>query len=159
MKVECSSPVERWNQLLEQISELLRSSKALLGLWQRYKTLYSQCAVAVQKQEERADRLLRSATDRDITAEESSAWMKDCSVSGDVTSSSFATSFCWLIFRFLLDLGTFYSALRSESESPSYSAESQHASCLSFVIPESRFTAQPHKSLLNVKAAEAETGR
>lgn len=69
----------RWNQLLEQISEQLRSSKALLGLWQRYKSLYSQCAAAVHKQEERADRLLKSATDGDITAEESSAWMKDCS--------------------------------------------------------------------------------
>lgn len=79
----------RWNQLLEQISEQLRSSKSLLGLWRRYKSLYSQCVAAVQKQEERADRLLKSATDREITAEESSAWMKDCSVSGDVASSSF----------------------------------------------------------------------
>ncbi|XP_028253699.1 nesprin-1 [Parambassis ranga] len=68
----------RWNQLLEQISEQLRSSKALLGLWQRYKLLYRQCVAAVQKQEERADRLLRSATDREITEEESSAWIKDC---------------------------------------------------------------------------------
>lgn len=85
---ECSPPVNRWNQLLEQISEQLRSSKALLGLWQRYTSLYSQCAMAVQKQEERADCLLKSATDRDITAEESSAWMKDCGVSSDAMASS-----------------------------------------------------------------------
>ncbi|XP_027140369.1 nesprin-1 isoform X4 [Larimichthys crocea] len=69
----------RWNGLLEQISEQLRSSKALLGLWQRYKLLYGQCVTAVQKQEERADRLLKSATDREITEEESSAWITDCS--------------------------------------------------------------------------------
>ncbi|KAM4529485.1 nesprin-1 isoform 3-T3 [Fundulus diaphanus] len=68
----------RWNRLLEQISEQLRSSKSLLGLWQRYRSLYSKCVAAVQKQEERADRLLRSGTDREITEEESSAWMKDC---------------------------------------------------------------------------------
>lgn len=73
----------RWNRLLEQISEQLRSSKALLGLWQRYKLLYGQCVTAVQKQEERADRLLKSATDREISEEESSAWIKDCSVSRD----------------------------------------------------------------------------
>uniref|UniRef100_A0A3Q3FN38 Spectrin repeat containing, nuclear envelope 1a n=1 Tax=Labrus bergylta TaxID=56723 RepID=A0A3Q3FN38_9LABR len=63
----------RWNSLLEQISEQLRSSKALLGIWQRYRSLYGQCVTAVQKQEERADCLLKSATDRDITEEESSA--------------------------------------------------------------------------------------
>lgn len=123
--------MERWNQLLEQISEQLRSSKALLGLWQRYKTLYGQCAAAVQKQEERADRLLKSATDRDITAEESSAWMKDCSVSGDVTRR-----FQWPIFRFLLDLGTV--RLRSQSRSlslhPSLRNPSVHpAPLLSFL--------------------------
>ncbi|XP_074471039.1 nesprin-1-like isoform X4 [Sebastes fasciatus] len=68
----------RWNSLLEQISEQLRSSKALLGLWQRYRSLCGQCVTAVQKQEERADRLLKSATDREITEEESSAWILDC---------------------------------------------------------------------------------
>lgn len=71
----------RWNHLLEQISEQLRSSKVLLGLWQHYKFLYGQCVTAVHKQEERADHLLKSATDREITEEESSAWIKDCSVS------------------------------------------------------------------------------
>uniref|UniRef100_A0A3P8TBY5 Spectrin repeat containing nuclear envelope protein 1 n=1 Tax=Amphiprion percula TaxID=161767 RepID=A0A3P8TBY5_AMPPE len=63
----------RWNHLLEQISEQLRSSKALLGLWQHYRSLYGQCVAEVQKQEESADRLLRSATDREITEEESSS--------------------------------------------------------------------------------------
>uniref|UniRef100_A0A8C7FMX2 Spectrin repeat containing nuclear envelope protein 1 n=1 Tax=Oncorhynchus kisutch TaxID=8019 RepID=A0A8C7FMX2_ONCKI len=69
----------RWNGLLEQISEQLRSSKALLGLWQRYTELYDQSVSAVHKQEERADRLLKSATDRDVTEEESNAWIRDCS--------------------------------------------------------------------------------
>ncbi|KAG7239212.1 hypothetical protein INR49_029965 [Caranx melampygus] len=68
----------RWNSLLEQISEQLRSSKALLGLWQRYRTLYGQCVTAVQKQEEHANRLLKSATDREITEEESITWIEDC---------------------------------------------------------------------------------
>ncbi|XP_055088334.1 LOW QUALITY PROTEIN: nesprin-1-like [Periophthalmus magnuspinnatus] len=68
----------RWNGLLEQISDQMRSSKALLGLWQQYKTLYNQCVIAVQKQEQRADRLLKSATDREISEEENLAWMKDC---------------------------------------------------------------------------------
>lgn len=134
MNVECSSPAERWNQLLEQISEQLRGSKALLGLWQRYKSLYSQCAGAVHKQEERADRLLKSATNRDITAEESNAWMKDCSVSGDVTASSFAATSRWLIFRFLLDLDTirlcFQIRSLSESESRSDSAECRFPACI-----------------------------
>lgn len=75
----------RWNLLLEQISEQLRTSKSLLGLWQCYRSLYSQCVTAVHKQEERADRLLRSATDREITEDESSAWIKDCNVSRDET--------------------------------------------------------------------------
>ncbi|XP_026174038.1 nesprin-1 isoform X1 [Mastacembelus armatus] len=69
----------RWNHLLEQISEQLRSSKGLLGLWQRYTSLYGQCVAAVQKQEAHADRLLKSATDREISEEESRAWIKDCS--------------------------------------------------------------------------------
>ncbi|XP_057678025.1 nesprin-1 isoform X5 [Corythoichthys intestinalis] len=68
----------RWNDLLEQISEQLRSSKALLGLWHQFKELFSTCVKAVERQEERADSLLKSATDRDITEEESSAWIKDC---------------------------------------------------------------------------------
>ncbi|XP_061127011.1 nesprin-1-like isoform X2 [Syngnathus typhle] len=68
----------RWNNLLAQISEQLRSSKALLGLWQKYTELFAMCTKAVERQEERVDRLLKSATDRDITDEESSAWIKDC---------------------------------------------------------------------------------
>ncbi|XP_061667964.1 nesprin-1 isoform X8 [Syngnathoides biaculeatus] len=68
----------RWNDLLEQISEQLRNSKTLLGLWQQYKELSATCVKAVERQEGRADRLLKSATDRDITEEETSAWMTDC---------------------------------------------------------------------------------
>ena len=37
---------------------------------------------AVQRQEDRANRLLKSATDRDITEQESAAWVRDCDVSG-----------------------------------------------------------------------------
>lgn len=55
----------------------------MLRLWQHYRTLYSQCGIAVQKQEERADRLLKSATDKEISEEESCTWMKDCDVSRD----------------------------------------------------------------------------
>lgn len=57
----------------------------MLGLWQRYRGLYGLCGTAVQKQEEHADRLLKSATDREITEEESIAWIKDCNVSRDGT--------------------------------------------------------------------------
>lgn len=75
----------RWNSLLEQISEQLRSSKALMGLWQRYRSSCGQCVTLVQRQEERADRLLKSATDREITEEESSAWIMACDVGIDRT--------------------------------------------------------------------------
>lgn len=75
----------RWNGLLEQISEQLRSSKALLGLWQHYRSSNGQCVTAVQKQEERADHLLKSAIDREITEEESSIWIKECDVGRDGT--------------------------------------------------------------------------
>lgn len=113
--MECSPPVKRWNQLLEQISEQLRSSKALLGLWQRYRALYSQCAAAVHKQEERADRLLKSATDRDITAEESSAWMKECSVSADVPSYWTSTPLDKVVHSVIQSLRP---ALQTPSEHP-----------------------------------------
>ena len=65
----------------------------MLALWQRYRSLYSQCVAAVQKQEERADRLLRSATDREITEEESVAWINDCSVSRDQTMKHSCATF------------------------------------------------------------------
>lgn len=91
----------RWNRLLEQISEQQRSSKALLGLWQRYKLLYSQCVTAVQKQEDRADRLLKSATDREITEEESSAWIKDCSVSRDEQRNTGSLVYDCVIISFI----------------------------------------------------------
>lgn len=79
--LHATSLLHRWNHLLEQISVQLKIGKDLLGLWQRYKLLYSQCVAGVRRQQECADRLLKSATDREITEEESSAWMKDCSVS------------------------------------------------------------------------------
>lgn len=74
-------PLHRWNHLLEQISLQLKSGKDLLGLWQGYKSLHGQCAAAVRKQEDCADRLLKRASDREITEEENGAWVKDCDVS------------------------------------------------------------------------------
>ncbi|XP_045579617.1 nesprin-1 isoform X1 [Salmo salar] len=69
----------RWSSLLEEISERLRSSKALLQLWQHYKELYGKSSSSVQLQEEQADRLLETACTKDITDEEVSTWIQDCS--------------------------------------------------------------------------------
>uniref|UniRef100_A0A4W5RRV1 Spectrin repeat containing, nuclear envelope 1b n=1 Tax=Hucho hucho TaxID=62062 RepID=A0A4W5RRV1_9TELE len=69
----------RWSSLLEEISECLRSSKALLQLWQHYKELYGKSSSSVQLQEEQADRLLETACTKDITDEEVSTWIQDCS--------------------------------------------------------------------------------
>lgn len=59
----------------------LKSGKDLLGLWRRYKLLHGQCVAAVHKQEDCADHLLKSFSDREITEEENDAWIKDCNVS------------------------------------------------------------------------------
>lgn len=75
--------VSRWSSLLEEISERLRSSKALLQLWQHYKELYGKSSSSVQLQEEQADRLLETACTKDITDEEVSTWIQDCSVSSN----------------------------------------------------------------------------
>uniref|UniRef100_A0A4W5PDW6 Spectrin repeat containing, nuclear envelope 1b n=1 Tax=Hucho hucho TaxID=62062 RepID=A0A4W5PDW6_9TELE len=80
----CSSSmyvVSRWSSLLEEISERLRSSKALLQLWQHYKELYEQSCSSVQLQEEQAGQLLETACSKDIADEEVSTWIQDCSVS------------------------------------------------------------------------------
>ncbi|KAJ8270593.1 hypothetical protein GJAV_G00116870 [Gymnothorax javanicus] len=69
----------RWNGLLEEIAEQLKSSKALLQLWQRYKELYGQSAKNVQRQEEQADRLLKTAANKDISDQEVSVWIQECS--------------------------------------------------------------------------------
>ncbi|XP_052352542.1 nesprin-1-like isoform X4 [Oncorhynchus keta] len=69
----------RWSSLLEEISERLKSSKALLQLWQHYKELYGKSSSSVQLQEEQADRLLETACTKDITDEEVSTWIQDCS--------------------------------------------------------------------------------
>ncbi|XP_037393333.1 nesprin-1 isoform X3 [Pygocentrus nattereri] len=68
----------RWNTLLEQISDQLRSSKSLLQLWQHYKELHELSSKDVQRLEERAERLLNSATHREITEEEVNTWIHDC---------------------------------------------------------------------------------
>ncbi|XP_041710587.2 nesprin-1 isoform X1 [Coregonus clupeaformis] len=69
----------RWSSLLEEISERLRSSNVLLQLWQHYKELYVKSSSSVQLQEEQADRLLETACSKDITDEEVSTWIQDCS--------------------------------------------------------------------------------
>lgn len=72
--------ISRWNNLLEEISEQLHSSKALLQLWQRYKDYSKQCASTVKQQEERTDELLKAAADKDIADDEAAAWIQDCNV-------------------------------------------------------------------------------
>ena len=71
----------RWTGLLEEIAERLRSSKALLQLWQRYKELYEQSYQSIQLQEEMADQLLKTTCSKDIADEEVSDWIRECSVS------------------------------------------------------------------------------
>ncbi|KAI5615121.1 nesprin-1 isoform X2 [Silurus asotus] len=68
----------RWNLLLEQISDQLRSSKNLLQLWQRYKELHESSSKDVQRLEERAERLLNSSTHRETTEQEEQTWIRDC---------------------------------------------------------------------------------
>lgn len=70
----------RWNSLLEDISEQLHSSKTLLQLWQKYKDFYIQCSATVQQQEDRTNQLLKTATNKDIGDDEIAIWIQDCSV-------------------------------------------------------------------------------
>ncbi|KAL2082207.1 hypothetical protein ACEWY4_022025 [Coilia grayii] len=69
----------RWNSLLEQISEQLRSSRALLQLWRRYEELHTHTHTAVRRHEEKAQHLLNSASQRDVTGEEVLTWIHACS--------------------------------------------------------------------------------
>ncbi|XP_056332552.1 nesprin-1-like isoform X5 [Danio aesculapii] len=68
----------RWSSLQEEIVERLKSSKALLQLWQSYKDLYGQSDSSVQTLEEKANQMLKTASHKDITEEEVSAWIQDC---------------------------------------------------------------------------------
>uniref|UniRef100_A0A672NJW8 Nesprin-1-like n=1 Tax=Sinocyclocheilus grahami TaxID=75366 RepID=A0A672NJW8_SINGR len=70
--------VFRWNSLQEEIVERLKSSKALLQLWQSYKDLYGQSDSSIQTLEERANQMLKTASHKDITEEEVSTWIQDC---------------------------------------------------------------------------------
>lgn len=83
--------ISRWNNLLEEIAEQLRASKALLQLWQRYKDYSKQCAAAVQQQEGRTSEFLKAATNKDIGDDEVATWIQDCNVrSRTITSSQLA---------------------------------------------------------------------
>ncbi|XP_060722109.1 nesprin-1 isoform X2 [Tachysurus vachellii] len=68
----------RWNLLLEQISEQLRSSKNLLQQWQCYKELHDSNSKDVQRLEERAECLLNSSTHSVTTEQEVKNWIHDC---------------------------------------------------------------------------------
>ncbi|KTF84425.1 hypothetical protein cypCar_00008835, partial [Cyprinus carpio] len=70
--------VHLWNSLQEEIVERLKSSKALLQLWQSYKDLYGQSDSSIQTLEERANQMLKTASHKDITEEEVSTWIQDC---------------------------------------------------------------------------------
>lgn len=71
----------RWNNLLQEIAERLRASRALLQLWQRYKDCYQQCSSTVHQREEQTNELLKTATSKDIADDEVTAWIRDCNVS------------------------------------------------------------------------------
>ncbi|RMC12933.1 hypothetical protein DUI87_10460 [Hirundo rustica rustica] len=68
----------RWNNLLQEIAERLRASRALLQLWQRYKDCYQQCSSTVQQREEQTNELLKTATSKDIADDEVTTWIQDC---------------------------------------------------------------------------------
>lgn len=71
----------RWSELLEEIVERLRSSKALLQLWQRYKELYDQSCRGIQVLEDQADQLLKNTCSKDTADDEITSWIQQCSVS------------------------------------------------------------------------------
>lgn len=70
----------RWNSLLEEIVERLKSSKALLHLWHSYRDLYEQSKGSIHSLEDKAEQLLKTASRKDISEEEVSTWIQDCSV-------------------------------------------------------------------------------
>lgn len=73
----------RWSELLEEMVERLRSSKALLQLWQRYTELHAQSCSSIQLQEEQADQLLKNTCSKYTADEEITSWIQQCSVSGE----------------------------------------------------------------------------
>ncbi|TRY83468.1 hypothetical protein DNTS_016212, partial [Danionella cerebrum] len=68
----------RWMGLQEEIMERLKSSKALLQLWQSYKDLYGQNDMSIQALEEKSNQMLKTASCKDISEEEVSVWIQDC---------------------------------------------------------------------------------
>ena len=92
----CAPP--RWTGLLEEIAERLRSSKALLQLWQHYKQLHQQSCTSVLQQEESAHQLLKSACSTDLADDEVSGWIRECSVSTGRSSSVCLSWFFSLFF-------------------------------------------------------------
>lgn len=70
----------RWSSLLEEIVERLKSSKALQQLWQSYRDLYDQSDASIQSLEEKAEQLLKFANKKDISEDEVSSWIQDCTV-------------------------------------------------------------------------------
>lgn len=74
------SLLPRWNNLLQEVAERLRASRALLQLWQRYKDCYQQCSSTVHQREEQTNELLKTATSKDIADDEVTSWIQDCNV-------------------------------------------------------------------------------
>lgn len=72
--------VPRWNNLLQEVAERLRASRALLQLWQRYKDCYQQCSSTVHQREEQTNELLKTAISKDIADDEVTSWIRDCNV-------------------------------------------------------------------------------
>ncbi|XP_076155328.1 nesprin-1 isoform X4 [Alosa pseudoharengus] len=69
----------KWASLLEELTEALGCSKALLQQWQSYKQLHRQGGASVQGLEERADVLLKAASAKEMPEEEVSANIHQCS--------------------------------------------------------------------------------
>ncbi|XP_076833611.1 nesprin-1-like isoform X2 [Brachyhypopomus gauderio] len=68
----------RRGSLLEEIAERLKSSRALLQLWQSYRELYKQSSDSIGSLEERGEQLLKIAGQKDISEDEVSTWIQDC---------------------------------------------------------------------------------
>lgn len=92
----------RWSSLLEEIVERLKSSKALLQLWQSYRDLYDQSNGNIQSLEEKAEQLLKIANKKDISEEEVSTWIQDCTVRETVCLPLVLTFLCYFPISLLL---------------------------------------------------------
>ncbi|XP_063044606.1 nesprin-1-like isoform X4 [Engraulis encrasicolus] len=69
----------RWNNLLEQVSDQLKSARALLLLWERYDETLTHTQTAVTHHEKDAHTLLRNSSHtHNVTGEEVLEWIHTC---------------------------------------------------------------------------------